>query len=180
MLESIMVLDREDNTMSKYLLVIDLQKQFKDKGGEYERCLQFIKEHGHEYDWVFATVFRQSPKENANYIQHLNWKGCLPEQDEDDNIVSLVKNWLEFKPPLAIRKCGYGHDCLNQLFFDDDEIHIIGCDLDACVMAICFNLWDAGFTNFKVLTEYCYTTAKDFTKEDVIKIMRRNFGDCIV
>ena len=47
-------------------------------------------------------------------------------------------------------------------------------------MAICFQLWDEGITNFKVLTEYCYTTSKDFTKEEVIKIMKRNFGKCIV
>lgn len=47
-------------------------------------------------------------------------------------------------------------------------------------MAVCFQLWDAGITNFRVLTEYCYTTANNFSKEDVIKIMKRNFGKCIV
>lgn len=47
-------------------------------------------------------------------------------------------------------------------------------------MAMCFQLWDAGITDFKVLTEFCYTTAKDFTKEEVVKIMKRNFGKCIV
>ena len=63
---------------------------------------------------------------------------------------------------------------------EDIEIHIIGCDIDACVMAICFQLWDNNITNFKVLTKYCYTTAKDFSKEDIIKIMKRNFGKCII
>lgn len=166
--------------MSKYLFVVDLQKQFKDKGGEYERCLRFIKEHGHKYDSIFATMFQQNPKENTNYIQHLKWEGCLPEQGKDDSLASLAENWLDFDPPIATKKCGYGYEHLDKLFSRDDEIHIIGCDIDACIMAICFNLWDEGFTNFKVLTDYCYTTAEDFTKEDVIKIMRRNFGDCIV
>ena len=65
----------------------------------------------------------------------------------------------------------------------EEPIDIIGCDADACVMAICFQLWDLGYTNLHILTDYIYTTADDFygiTREVWINIMRRNFGDCVI
>lgn len=184
----------------KYLLVIDLQKQFRDKNGEYEKCLRYIEEHRKDYQFIFSTIFFQNTKEdfrrktpvdmnglafhqppqaNPNYMLHLNWNGCKDVKNSD----------LEYIHPddekCIIPKTGYSDNSeppmLTSVCFGfDDEIHIIGCDLDACVMAICFQLWDAGYTNFKVLSEYCYTTAEDFTKDDVLKIMRRNFGNCII
>lgn len=165
--------------MKKHLLVIDLQKQFSDTNGQYEKCLQYIKQHHNDYDSVYATLFKQNIDKNPNYVKHLNWDGCK----------QVCENDLEYIDALdcknIIYKYGYGDTSEHQflttaLFSFHDEIHIIGCDLDACIMAICFQLWDAGFNNFKVLTEYCYTTAKDINKEDIIKIMKRNFGDCIV
>ena len=184
----------------KYLLVIDLQKQFRDKNGEYEKCLRYIEEHRKDYQFIFSTIFfqntkkdfkrktpvdinglafHQPPQTNPNYMLHLNWNGCKDVKNSD----------LEYMRPddekCIIPKTGYSDNSeppmLTSVCFGfNDEIHIIGCDLDACVMAICFQLWDAGYTNFKVLSEYCYTTAEDFTKDDVLKIMRRNFGNCII
>lgn len=61
-----------------------------------------------------------------------------------------------------------------QLSFD-----IIGCDADACVMATAFTLWDKK-ADFRILSDYIYTTSEESTKEDVMKIMRRNFGDCVI
>ena len=195
------MMDRGEAIMSKkYLLVIDLQKQFRDKNGEYEKCLRYIEEHRKDYQFIFSTIFSQNIKEdfkcetslnmnglishqflqiNPNYMLHLNWNGCQDVKNSD----------LEYIHPedekCIISKTGYSDNSkppmLTTICFElDDEIHIIGCDLDACIMAICFQLWDAGFTNFKVLSEYCYTTAEDFTKDDVLKIMRRNFGNCII
>ena len=180
----------------KYLLVIDLQKQFRDKNGEYEKCLRYIEEHRKDYQCIFSTVFSQNmkdnfcqnrhglglhhpPQTNPNYMLHLNWNGCKDVTDSDLQYACPEdKEWV-------IYKTGYSDNSepsilTNDCFEFDDEIHIIGCDLEACVMAICFQLWDAGYTNFKVLSEYCYTTAEDFTKEDVLKIMRSNFGNCII
>ena len=183
----------------KYLLVIDLQKQFRDKNGEYEKCLRFIEEHRKDYQFVFSTIFSQNVKDlkyeissdtngfvsrhflqaNPNYMLHLNWNGCKNVKNSDLEYIHSEDE------ECVIPKTGYGDNSKPPMltticFKRDDEIHIIGCDLDACVMAICFQFWDAGYTNFKVLSEYCYTTAENFTKDDVLKIMRRNFGDCII
>lgn len=175
--------------MNKYkiLLIVDVQKEFADDDNnrhDYNKVIQFIKENGNlgSYDKIISTGFRNG--ENPNFRHNLRWYGC-----EKSNLQSLeylddIDNSLH----TVIFKDGYSDrsDCVvsaiknfNNTIPENAEIDIIGCDLDACVMAICFQLWDAGFS-FKVLTEYCYITAKDFTKEDVIKIMKRNFGQCII
>lgn len=156
------------------LLIIDVQKQFKDNEGLYEKCLSFIQENAHNYDMSYATIFSQTinGKTNSNYCEQLNWDGCnfCTETDLEfvlnDNIVIILKN-------------GYGIKDIDCFFEKDDEIDIIGCDIDACVMAVCFQLWDRDI-RFKVLTDYTYTTSSVFTKNDVIKILKRNFGMCII
>lgn len=174
--------------MSKYkiLLIVDLQKEFADSDLHYyNKAIQFVKENGNKgsYDKIISTVFNNN--ENPNFRRNLNWYEC-----DDTNISSLeYLNYIDESLHTIIFKDGYGDrsDCVvsaiqnfNSTIPEDADIDIIGCDIDACVMAICFQLWDAGITNFKVLTEFCYTTAKDFTKEEVVKIMKRNFGKCIV
>lgn len=176
--------------MSKYkiLLIIDLQKEFADVDNNlqnYNKLIQFVKENGNKgsYDKIISTCFRNG--ENPNFRCNLNWCEC-----DNTNIDSLeYVSYIEKLIHTIIFKDGYSDRSdriisvikeLNNTIPEDADIDIIGCDIDACVMAICFQLWDAGITNFKVLTEFCYTTAKDFTKEEVVKIMKRNFGKCIV
>lgn len=176
--------------MSKYkiLLIVDLQKEFADTDNNshnYTKIIDFVKENGNKgsYNKIISTCFRNG--ENPNFRRNLNWYEC-----DKTNIDSLeYLSYIEKLEHTIIFKEGYSDRSdriisaikgLNNTIPEDVDIDIIGCDIDACVMAICFQLWDAGVTNFKVLTEYCYTTSKDFKKEEVIKIMKRNFGNCIV
>ena len=76
-------------------------------------------------------------------------------------------------------KNGYGIRNIEQYFSKDDEVYIIGCEIDACVMAICFQLFDLNI-NFFVLSDYVYTTSKFFTKEDVLNLYIRNFRKCVI
>ena len=159
------------------LIVIDLQKQFADRTGEYERCLEFIEENKNKYDKIIGTVFSQNSenKYNPNYSKHFQWDDCLNCSENDlEYVTENVK---------VIKKTGYGSieliDFLTKNYSKTDNIEIIGCDLDACVAAICFQLWDEGFENFKVLTNFCYSTSK-FPKQDLVKVLRRNFGNCII
>ena len=64
-------------------------------------------------------------------------------------------------------------------YMPDLRFDVIGCDADACILATAFSLWDRG-DNFRILSNYIYTTATDFSKEDILKIMERNFGNCVV
>lgn len=36
--------------MKRILIVIDLQKRFKDQNGDCERCLEYIENHRQDYD----------------------------------------------------------------------------------------------------------------------------------
>ena len=172
----------------KILLIVDLQREFADidnNSKEYNKVIEYIKQYanlGH-YDKIISTVFRN--EENSNFRNKLNWYDC---SNSDVNSLEYVKYINSSMHTVFIKK-GYGtkSDCIvrainiyNSSTTEGAEVDIIGCDIDACVMAICFQLWDSGIVNFKVLTEYCYTSAKDFSKEDIIKIMKRNFGKCIV
>ena len=158
------------------LIIVDLQKQFADKGKEkYNKCLKFIEDNEKKYDTVTATYFRQT-EDNTNYTEHLGWNGCSDATSKD----------LEFETQnkTVLCKNNYGTFDYDFIRFNfkaekDDNIDIIGCDSDACVLALCFSLWDNGYTNFHVLTDYIYTTSKDFDNDTIIKIMKRNFGDCI-
>lgn len=168
----------------RILLIVDLQKEFADieNGSQnYNKVIEFIKENMNigYYDKIISTVFRNDVNDNFRY--NLNWYECKDSNEESLEYLKYIDKSLH----TIIVKMGYGDisnsiiNLINNKIPENAEIHIIGCDLDACVMAICFQLWDASITNFKVLTEYCYTTAKDFSKEDIIKLMRRNFGKCI-
>lgn len=150
----------------KKLLIVDLQKQFRSY--KYDNIVSKIKSLSEQYDKVYATVFSQG--ENDNYRQKLNWCGCQDCSEED----------LEFDTSSmeVIKKDGYGITNISSYFSEEDEVDIIGCDSDACIMAICFQLWDLGI-DFKVLTGYIYTSAREISDDDVIKIMKRNFGSCI-
>lgn len=158
----------------KKLLIIDLQKQFKDKEGLYEKCLSFIKENTKKYNMIYATIFCQTidGETNSNYHEKLRWNGCNSCTESDLEIVPTSNISIIFKN-------GYGIKNIDRFFKKGDEIDVIGCDADACIMAVCFQLWDMGI-NFRILTDYIYTTASNFTKSDVIKILKRNFGTCVV
>ncbi len=169
--------------MNKILLIVDLQKEFADSlnnSNEYNKVVKYVKNNSNSYDKIISTIFRCN---NLNYDINLDWSECT-----DTTVDSL--EYYPTKNPChdILFKGGYG-DRENRIVniireyntcaSKNAEIHIIGCDLDACIMAICFQLWDAEI-NFKVLTEYCFTTSTSFTKKDVIKLMKRNFGKCIV
>lgn len=176
--------------MSSYriLLIVDLQKEFADFDNNfhnYNKVMEFVKENGNKgsYDKIISTYFHNG--ENPNFRCNLNWYEC---EDASPNSLEYL-DYIDTSINTIYTKEGYASknnflpraiNMFNGGIPEDAEIHIVGCNLDACIMAICFQLWDAGITNFKVLTEFCYTTSKDFTKEEVIKIMKRNFGNCIV
>ena len=156
------------------LLVVDLQRQFKDKDGQYDKCLSYIRRNIDGYDRVYATLFSQmvGGELNDNYQSMLNWDDCISCSKEDLEFTEI--GGIEVIP-----KNGYGIADIDKYITKNDEVFVIGCDTDACIMAVCFQLWDRGI-NFRILTEYTYTTSSTFTKDDVIKILKRNFGLCVI
>lgn len=160
------------------LLVIDLQKQFKDKNGCYEKCLNFIKQHQKDY-YIIGTLFKNY--KNSMYVKHLNYKDCMYSNLTD----------IEYPYNELIIKTGYSANQYDSLSYtitkllnescnlSDIQFNIIGCDSDACILSTAFSLWDKNY-NFNIFSEYIYTTATDFTNDDVLKILKRNFGSVVV
>ena len=154
----------------KTLLIIDLQKQFKDKLGGYEKCLKYIEENRSSYDKIVATVFSPKPKSNPNFVNKLKWNKCMG--------ISIESLEFDLADVQIVIKHGYSF--FPDAFFNRNEkIDVIGCDADACVLGTCFGLWDAGI-DFNILTDFIYTTSSIVSKNDAIKIMKRNFGECVV
>lgn len=169
------------------LLVIDLQKEFKDNHGQYEKVLQFIKEHKTDYDYVVGTGFKNHP--DSMYVRHLGYTDCMY-ISEDSSKIDYPEP--EYEYDALFMKQGYSISVRDIIDFLCDVVlkrrvrgvlrshfDIVGCDADACVLATAFSIWDSN-NDFRILSDYIYTTSNDFSKEDVLKIMRRNFGDCVV
>lgn len=114
------------------------------------------------------------------YTKHLCWDGCINAGVQDIEYLfhkMIVKDGysVDYEELMAAVREATGPDEKDpQLSFD-----IIGCDADACVMATAFTLWDKK-ADFRILSDHIYTTSEESTKEDVLKVMRRNFGDCVI
>ena len=164
------------------LLAIDLQPQFKDNAGQYEKCISFISSHTKDF-YIVASAFANKP--GSMYEKHLGWTGC---RDVDMSM-------LEFPFHDYVEKSGYSLNEHNKFISSEHmwkriaagrqhtglpamRYYLMGCDADACVMATAFSLWDMGL-DFVILEDYIYTTAEEFSKSDILKIMKRNFGDCV-
>lgn len=170
----------DDNNVVNILLVIDLQEQFRDEKGKYEKCVEYVKRRFND-SLVLGTVFQNM--NGSMFENHLDWHGCKNE--------CVLAYSVEYPYHRLIIKNGYGIDSSNE--FDesvmkllsetdksgDVKFSIVGCDADACVLASAFFLWDRGY-DFEILSDYIYTTAKEFDVDFVIKLMRRNFGDCVI
>jgi hypothetical protein len=175
--------------MRKYLLIIDLQKQFADScnnNRNYNRCLNYIDTHKFEYDGgIVATLFKQD-KHNGNFQNHLSLNDCMHANPDD---LDFYDTELQKQGITIIQKNGYGDSSEEQYlthscFMIDDQIDIIGCDAISGIMAVCFQLWDAGFQNLRILTDYIYTISDHeiygITRETWINLLRKNFGDCVI
>lgn len=145
----------------RILLVIDIQPCFKVEP-YYSQVLDYIKCHRDKYDKIIATRF-------------------IPKQD---SVRSQVKNLtkynkreqLEFEYDTLIGKstCEIGVKNYKKLL-EGNEVYIIGCDTDACVLATCFQLADNNIP-FKVIREFCYSTWGKEYHEAGIKVLEKNFG----
>ena len=130
----------------KILLVVDLQAEFADSDGEYERILNFVKNAiaNKTYDKVIATKCLNS--ENSNFVRYSNWGKMIDGAAE-----------LEFTPDTVIEKISYGLTDYSILPVDA-HIDVVGYNTGACVLKIALDLFDRNY-NFTVLSSYCYSSS---------------------
>lgn len=152
--------------MGNILLIVDIQDAFlKD---EYKHIVQDIKDYIAEsnYASIIGTVFRNEP--SSNFVKYLKWNGCMETQT---NLVPCHR---------VILKSTYGlPDWSLNIFKTTSCVDIVGVDTDACVMAVAFQLFDAGI-NFRILSDMCYSSGGKEIHDTALKLMERNFGSAVI
>lgn len=123
------------------LLAVDVQKEFQDLDGRYDKIISYIKAAPGKYDKVYATVCANKP--DSPFIKNRVWFDCLNGVEP-----------LEFSPDEVRVKYGYGF--LDYSWLDpENHYDIIGFNTDCCVLKVALDLFDRGY-DFHVLTDYCY------------------------
>ena len=151
----------------KYLLVVDLQKEFvRDRQGQkvYDKCLQFIEDHRHEYQAVLACVYINQGNPNMNRL--VGW-------NEVKNPASL-----DFVPDATYMHAGYS---IKEYPYvkPSDTIDIIGFDTDACVLCAAFDVFNLG-CDMRILAEYCWSSGGKRMHEAGLRVMERQFGKAVI
>jgi nicotinamidase-related amidase len=143
------------------LLVIDLQPAFKVEP-YYSKILEYINSNKDKYSEIVATRFVSKP-------------GCAI-YDRLGFDKAVKKENLEFEYDYLIGKSEYSvfYGLLKERFQNSD-VDIVGCDTDACVLATCYTMFEHNL-DFKVLSDYCYSSGGKTYHSNAIKIIKRNFG----
>lgn len=126
------------------LLAVDVQKEFRDQDGRYERIVSYIQNAAGKYDRVYATVCANRP--DSPFVKNKVWFDCIGGVEP-----------LAFQPDAAFVKYGYGFLDYSWLS-PEDHYDIIGFNTDCCVLKVALDLFDRGY-DFHVLTEYCYSSS---------------------
>lgn len=174
------------------LLVIDLQQQFKDKDRNYKKCLEYLEQNCVAYDEIVFTLFSQFINNedggidySDRYFRHLNWRGCEHTDVTDILMPDIFSQQDEHgrnilhTPIRIIPKNTYAVKLPKEYDPITTHIDVIGCDADSCVFATAFKLWDENYS-FRVLKDYIFTTGPKIDMEQLMLLMKRQFGDCIV
>ncbi len=148
----------------KILLVVDLQPEFRDSDGQYERILEFVKTTK-DYDRVIATKCYNSNE--SSFVKYDCWHDCLGNVKE-----------LEFNPTITIVKFTYGLNDYSILNFND-TYDIIGFNTDSCVFKIALDMFDRGY-DFRVLTQYCYSSNGLHNHLRGKEVLKANLGTAFI
>lgn len=146
--------------MRKILLVIDLQPDFAVEP-YYHNIINYIETNKHNYDIIMATRFINY--EDSPFIQKLGYDGAM------------TKTNLEFTYDSLFSKHSY--ECGEGFYkhIKDDEIFVVGCDTDACILAVCYEMFRLNM-NFHVLADYCYSSGGEDFHNIALDLIERNFG----
>lgn len=150
--------------MRKALLIIDVQKEFVQDSSYIEQVKTFVKDN--PYCAIIGTYFKNY--EDSNFVKKLDWHECM---SSDASLIKCDK---------LIEKKGYGLSNYDLEFLKQfSDVLVFGMDSDACVLAICYQLFDANI-NFHILTKYCRSSGGQEMHQRAIEIMKRNFGSAVI
>ena len=155
----------------KCLMVVDMQRCFIRDTNKYliDEVNRLI--HSGLFDKIIYTQFIGD--NNSGFVKISNWHGGQT-KEEIEIVVDIIPNSIVLK-----QQATYGlppKDFVTLREEGIEEVYICGTDIDACVYAICLNLYDNCFKPI-IVTDACDTSSSNLTiKQNTLEIMRRNFG----
>ena len=155
----------------KNIIIIDMQNGFMCDKNKFliEKIENYLKVN--HFDNIFLTKCIND--DSSPYTNILKWNG-VKSLDEQQFAISIPKG------AKILAKNGYGISFDNIQILKDmgiNEIEICGTDIDACVLAIGFNLFD---NNIKpiFIKDLCATSSKNSSiTEYAYTIIKRQFGN---
>lgn len=147
------------------LLVIDVQKEFKDSNGKYEEAIEFVKNSKKDYDCIIAIAFVH--RDGGMFDKHMTWDGCK----------NVSKESIEYEYDCLFTKDTYAFD-VKTFLPKSIEYDVIGCNTEACVLATCFRLWDEEY-NFNILVDKIYSTWNGVEECTMNEMFINTFGSCV-
>lgn len=153
-------------------MVVDMQKGFMNENNNFliDKINEYLKNNN--FDYIFYTKFNNN---NASlFSKLLNWNEMISSEAQELAVDFHSK-------AIIFEKDGYGLtknqiDTLKKM--NIAEIEICGTDIDACVLSIMFNLFDAGIKPI-LLKDLTGSSTKDMMPP-ALKIIKNQFGkSCI-
>lgn len=150
------------------LLVIDFQNEFinKQTKNSVEELTNLI--NSNKYENIVFTRFINS-KDNPCY--KAGWTGCLDEES--------IKIPIDTKDYTVLDKStytAYNEELINYIKDHNiEKIFIAGFDIDCCVLATAFNLFENDYNTY-ILKDYVYSCLNDNIKDFTIDILERCIG----
>ena len=159
----------------KNLMIVDMQKGLLNKNNSFliNKINAYLKEE--KFNNIFYTRFYNH--DESPYVKFLSFNKMKTEE-EVEIAVDAVDDSIIFP------KCSYGLANEQIKWLKEKQIKSIvlcGTDIDACILAIAFNLFDCGIKPY-FKWDLCFSANHDMTaKERVKPLLIRNFGkDCII
>lgn len=151
------------------LLIVDTQPSFANgfTADRIEKIKEYVKTHQKEYSEIYSTVLQNNV--TSAFVENLDWKECMEEE------APFVKGDVV----LSKHTYGLSEQRIKMLKVKNATIDVIGGNLDTCIMAIAYQLFDNGL-NFRILTDYCFSSSGALYYNAALKIMKHSFGRAVI
>lgn len=155
----------------RILAVIDPQHYFADGAGDLaKRIERYCREQRDACDAVVVTLYLNQP--GSRYVRELGWSAMMEGDPSADPAIALPDG------AVLITKHTYSAaGAIRERFGRAIAVDLCGFDLDACVLATAFDLWDAGIP-FRVLDDLTRCGIPD--RRACADLYMRQFGRVLV
>lgn len=152
------------------LIIIDLQNEFINENtkwiiGEIDKLRLSA-----QYDSVIFTRFINGV-DNPTY--KIGWRGCMDKKSRELCIKPRAEDRVFDKTTYS----AHNKDLANYLEENHvEKMFLCGLDIDCCVLATAFDLFDAGYDVF-ILKDYVGCMQGNQLKTAALEILARNIGE---